>query len=105
MKDKKFWLAVFILLVAGWSSLAAQQAEPKKMELTLDDCLRLALEQNPFYLSTLEKEGQARAQVRQAVSNFFPNVSAQGTDILDKKSFYSRNPPHGARAVTTESKV
>lgn len=93
MKEKKFWLAVFILLVAGWSSLSAQQAEPKKMQLTLDDCLRLALEQNPFYLSALEKEGQAKAQVRQAVSNFFPNVSAQGTDILDKKVFTVEIPP------------
>jgi len=93
MKDKKFWLAIFILLMTGWSSLSAQPAEPKKMELTLDDCLRLALEQNPFYLSTLEKEGQARAQVRQAVSNFFPNVSAQGTDILDKKVFTVEIPP------------
>jgi len=85
MRDKKIWLAVLILLGCGWLSLSAQPVEPKKMELTLNDCLRLALEQNPFYLSTQEKESQAKAQIRQAVSNFFPNVSAQGTDILDKK--------------------
>ncbi|MBC7362722.1 MAG: TolC family protein [Candidatus Aminicenantes bacterium] len=94
MKTKRYWLlGLIIFLAAGWLTLPAQQTEPKKLELTLDDCLRLALEQNPFYLSTQEKENEARAQVHQAVSRFFPTLNAQGTDILDKKVFTVEIPP------------
>lgn len=94
MKTKRYWLlGLIIFLAAGWLTLPAQQTELKKLELTLDDCLRLALEQNPFYLSTQEKENEARAQVHQAVSRFFPTLNAQGTDILDKKVFTVEIPP------------
>jgi len=88
MRFRKYLIsALSILLALGWLNLVAQETGVKKLELTLNDCLRLALQQNPFYLSTQEKEGEARAQVRQAVSRFFPALNAQGTDILDKKVF------------------
>jgi outer membrane protein TolC len=94
MKTNQYLIAGFIIfLVLGWLSLPAQQEEPKKLVLTLEDCLKLALEQNPFYLSTQEKENEARAQVHRAVSNFFPALNVQGTDILDKKVFTVEIPP------------
>lgn len=94
MRTKKYWLlGLLIFLAAGWLTLPAQQPENRKLELTLDDCLRLALEQNPFYLAAQEKEDEARAQVHQAVARFFPTLNAQGTDILDKKVFTVEIPP------------
>jgi len=94
MKTNRYLIAGFLILVVlGRLSLPAQQAELKKLVLTMEDCIRLALEQNPFYLSAQEKENEARAQVHQAVSNFFPALNAQGTDILDKKVFTVEIPP------------
>jgi outer membrane protein TolC len=58
-----------------------------KLVLTLDESIRLALQQNPFYLAEKAKEAGASAGVREAVSGFFPSLNAQGTDILDKKVF------------------
>jgi outer membrane protein TolC len=84
MKMSKGWLyGLVIFLIFGSLSISAQE----KLVLTLDDCIKLALEQNPFYLSAQEKENEARAQVHQAVSRFLPFLNAQGTDILDKKVF------------------
>jgi outer membrane protein TolC len=93
MKKKKYWFLLVIFLFTGWVALQAQDSGEKKLELTLNDCLKLALEKNPFYLSTLEKENEARAQVHQAVARFFPTLNAQGTDILDKKVFTVEIPP------------
>ncbi|HEK85420.1 MAG: TolC family protein [Candidatus Saccharicenans sp.] len=94
MKVKKRWLLILtFFMVLGGNALMGQTAETQKMELTLNDCLRLALEKNPFYLSAQEKENEARAQVHQAVSGFLPSLNAQGTDILDKKVFTIEIPP------------
>ncbi|MBC7350599.1 MAG: TolC family protein [Candidatus Aminicenantes bacterium] len=88
MKAKSYWLFILtIFLVLAGLNLSAQETVEGKLQLTLDDCLKLALEQNPFYLSTLEKENEARAQVHQAAAGFLPSINAQGTDILDKKVF------------------
>jgi len=59
----------------------------EKIVLTLEGCLDLALSQNPSYLAIKEKEGGAKAMVREAASRFFPSLNAQGSDILDKKVF------------------
>jgi outer membrane protein len=67
--------------------LCGPAAAQEKMVLTLDDSLRLALKQNPFYLAARAKEDQATAAVKEAVSGFFPSVNASGTDVLDKKVF------------------
>jgi outer membrane protein TolC len=58
-----------------------------KLVLTLDDCLKLALEQNPLYLAQKAREDSASALVRQAASTFWPALNAQATDVLDKKPF------------------
>jgi outer membrane protein TolC len=59
----------------------------EKISLTLEESIRLALRQNPFYLATKAKEEGAGFMVREAVSRFFPSLNAQGTDVLDKKPF------------------
>lgn len=90
---KSVALVLMIFLFVTLSSGLAQEEQGKVLELTLQDCLKLALERNPYYLAAQAKEDEARAQVRQAVANFFPSMSAQGTDILDKKVFTVEIPP------------
>ncbi len=80
-------LITFGLIIGLVAALAAPGFSQEKIVLTLDDCLNLALTRNPYFLATQEKEGAARAQVRQAASRFFPSLNGQGTDILDKKVF------------------
>ena len=74
-----------LLLVAV--ILCGTAAAQEKMVLTLDDSLRLALKQNPFYQAARAREDQASAAVKEAVAGFFPSVNASGTDVLDKKVF------------------
>ncbi len=59
----------------------------EKLILTLDECLSRALSRNPAYLAVMEREGGARAAVREAAARFLPSLNAQGTDVLDKKVF------------------
>jgi len=77
-------LAIVCWLVLGTMSPAFSQ---EKTVLTLDECLRLALSQNPLYLASREKIDGAESQIRQAVANFFPTLSGQGLSNLDKKVF------------------
>lgn len=76
-------IAVMTLALA----VAAPAQEPERMSLTLEDCLRLALEKNPMHLATLEKIGGARSQLRQAASGFFPQLTASGLYTMDEKLF------------------
>jgi len=75
----------FILVAAWMFGLYAVAFSQEKITLTLEDSIKLALEQNPFYLAEKAKEDQASFLVREAVSSFFPALNAQGTHILDKK--------------------
>ena len=83
MKTLRCALAA-LLILAGIAAAAPQEG---KIVLTLDESIRLALEQNPFYLAEKAKEAGASAAVREAVAGFFPSLNAQGSDILDKKVF------------------
>ncbi len=75
----------FILIAALMFGLPAATFSQEKITLTLEDSIKLALEQNPFYLAEKAKEDQASYLVREAVSSFFPALNAQGIHILDKK--------------------
>ena len=75
----------FILVAALMFGLYAVAFSQEKITLTLEDSIKLALEQNPFYLAEKAKEDQASYMVREAVSSFFPALNAQGMHILDKK--------------------
>jgi len=83
MSQKSRLAFVLVLLMTTTLSLPAQT----KLVLTLEESLRLALLQNPQLLAESAKEDQASAVVGQALANFFPQLNAQGTDILDKKVF------------------
>ena len=76
-----------IALLALAAFLPAAAGAQEKLVLTLEDSIRLALEQNPFYQAAKTREDQASAQVREAVAGFFPSVNAQGMNVLDKKVF------------------
>jgi len=79
-------LSAFILIsfvLAGPGVLRPQE----KLTLTLEDSLKLALEQNPAYLAEKAKEDGASSLVQRATAGLFPSLNAQGTDILDKKVF------------------
>jgi len=68
-------------------SLCGPAAAQEKVTLTLEDSIRLALKQNPFYLANQAREDQATASVKEAYAGFFPTLNVQGTDVLDKKVF------------------
>jgi len=83
----------FILVAALMFGLYAVAFSQEKITLTLEDSIKLALEQNPFYLAEKAKEDQASYMVREAVSSFFPALNAQGMHILDKKVMTIDMPP------------
>lgn len=86
MKKTAILLFGLWIAVAGPAALAAQEP-PETLTLTLEDAIELALRQNPNYLATREREGQARGIVREAVSRFLPSLNIQGTNTLDEKLF------------------
>jgi outer membrane protein len=81
---KKVHIAIILVLLFGTGLPLTGQT---KLLLTLEESIRLALLQNPQVLAESAKEDQASAVVSQALANFFPQLNAQGTDILDKKVF------------------
>jgi outer membrane protein TolC len=76
-------LILISFVLAGPGVLRPQE----KLTLTLEDSLKLALEQNPAYLAEKAKEDGASSLVQRATAGLFPSLNAQGTDILDKKVF------------------
>jgi len=79
--------AAVLLIAAALPPLLAAQEAPPTVVLTIDDALAMALRQNPFFMATQEKEAEAKAQVRSAVSRFLPTLNAQGLNTLDEKLF------------------
>lgn len=76
-----------LMMAAALPAILAGQESPQTLVLTLDDALAIALRQNPMFLATQEREAQAKAQVRSAVSRFLPTLNAQGLNTLDEKLF------------------
>jgi outer membrane protein len=58
------------------TSLVAQEAPA---ELTLDEAVRLARDNNPLYLSTRNDQGAADWGVREAYGQFLPSANARGS--------------------------
>lgn len=80
-KAGKILLTLMITFFLLGRTVPAQE----RLTLTLEESVRLALQQNPFHLATEEKVDAARAQLRQAASGFFPALSASGLQTLDEK--------------------
>jgi len=72
MKIKTVYLPVMFLMI-GIGFLWAQ-AEQEDL-LTLDDCLSIALEQNPLIQSSLQQYKAAQARVHQAKAFYQPSIS------------------------------
>ncbi len=85
---RRILAVVFIFVWAsGTAAIGAAQETSGILTLTLEGCIEMALEQNPFHQGTKEKEAQARGLVREAAAGFFPSLNVQGTDTLDEKLF------------------
>lgn len=74
-----------ILILAAAAAAWSQD----KLVLTLEDCIRLALEQNPIYLAEKTKEDGASSMVRQAMAGFFPASTPRPRTFSIKNSFPS----------------
>jgi outer membrane protein len=72
----------------------------EKITLTLEESLRLALLQNPYYLAEKAKEEEASFMVKEALSNFFPALNAQVTHVLDKKVMSIQMPSFSSGAAS-----
>lgn len=81
-KVARIFLLLFFLFGAGQFIFSQE-----KITLTLEESIRLALSQNPFYLASKEKVEGANSMVREAASRFFPSLNAQGAHTLDEKLF------------------
>jgi len=81
-KAGKIFLVLLLFFGAGRFIFSQE-----KITLTLEESIRLALSQNPFYLASKEKVEGANSLVREAASRFFPSLNAQGTYIMDEKLF------------------
>jgi outer membrane protein len=84
---KRTFLALLAALMLAAGTGFASPEEKTPLVLTLDDCLRLALERNPAFLAIRETEPGARARLHEAAAQFFPSLDAQGTNIVSKKPF------------------
>jgi len=81
-KAGKILLILSLLVASGKFSFPQE-----KITLTLEECINLALSQNPYHLAVEERVEAAKSQVREAASNFFPSLNAQGLHTLDEKVF------------------
>lgn len=74
-----------ILFLCSYILTGMPLLSQEKQTLTLEESLKLALEQNPFHLAAGKKVDSAETQVRQAAAQFFPSLNAQGTKNLAEK--------------------
>lgn len=74
-----------ILFLCSYIFTGIPLLSQEKQSLTLEESLKLALEQNPFHLAAEKKVDSAETQVRQAAAQFFPSLNAQGTKNLAEK--------------------
>ncbi len=100
---KRMILALLAALTLAAGTGFASPEEKTPLVLSLDDCLRLALERNPAYLAARETEPGARARRNEAAAQFFPSLDAQGTNIVSKKPFEIVFPSMVPRSKEVES--
>jgi len=70
-------LPLVALALACASRLAAAQAAPVPIALSLDDAIRIAQQNSPQYLTAVDTRDVAGSQLRSAYGAFLPQVSAQ----------------------------
>jgi outer membrane protein len=87
MRRTRPLFAILAAALVAAPAAAAAQEQPGRVVLTLEKAIGLALEQNPYYLATQQREDQAQALLRQALAGFYPSLSLQGTNTLKEKNF------------------
>jgi len=82
---KKFakLLSCVVLILSASLFIYSQE----KMMLTLEDCIQLALSQNPSHLASEERVEGAKSMIKEASAGFFPSLSATGLRSLKEKVF------------------
>ena len=73
MSGKSFYLIFFFFVTFSGSLINAQQY------LTLEDCRKLAIDNNKALKIASEEEKLAYYQKKEALMNFFPKISGSGT--------------------------
>jgi len=81
------WAGKLVLILAMCLGLQAFIFSEERLTLTLEESIRLALAQNPFYLASQEKVEGANSLLLEAASRFFPTLNLQGLHTLDEKLF------------------
>lgn len=81
-------------------SLVSTVFSQEKLTLTLEECIQLALAQNPSHLAAVERVEGAKSKMKEALAGFFPSLSASGLRTLKEKimilefpSFIPGQPP------------
>jgi len=89
------WMVVIAgcLLIGGIPSAAQESAPDEIRTLNLDECIVIAMEQNPDAIIGMKSVQSAKANVLGAVSNFLPQLSASSSYNHSVQSF--RDPLSG----------
>src|ERR1700761_8283401 len=67
---------------AYYGSVQAVAATPDVKQLTLDDAIRLGIENNLALTEARENQQTAKAQTLQALNSLLPNIDVQGSNGL-----------------------
>ena len=86
-KTARIPVILALTVLAAVPAPSGAQDKAPALTLTLEDCIEMALRQNPFHLANLEKEVQAGALRQEAASRFLPTVNVQGNSTLAEKLF------------------
>lgn len=98
MRISKYRKILFLLVGLILSPMAIQAQE---RVLSLDECIKIALENNKQLLLFQEKTNNAKAKKSEAAGSYWPNISAMGAYIYNHKintvNFAGTEMPLGAR--------
>lgn len=97
----KNWIAGGLMLLAAGTF--AQEAETEVVVLTLDDCIRTAMERNTTLKRAKNEEISAQYRRMQAIGNYFPNVSAGVNYDFFFGNFFDTNAARQVSATTSSS--
>jgi outer membrane protein TolC len=105
MKRKILIIALAALLfpLAIWSQEQAPPAQGKSLTLTLDECVKRALEKNLAIQVAVLSPQLSQAALQQAGEKYYPSLSFSYSDQNNKSASYSWLDSPGAQAITLAS--
>ena len=101
MRVNKFRIILVILVLSVGFIGSFRMVQAEERSLSLDECLKIALENNKQLLLAQEKVNNSQAKKREAFGSYLPNVSAMGALIynheLNKVNFLDKEIVLGAK--------